>query len=125
MVQVRIAVGDDGTVTRVEIQGHANYAGQGADPACAAISVLVKSYAVTMTEQSAHTVYGTVDTPGEFLFGLKDTSNSEHAHAAGRMLVNGIRAVQNAFSDAVTIEIANEKSERSNGARKARLNNGT
>ena len=104
MVQVRITAGNDDIVTRVEIRGHADYSGRGADPACAAISALAKAYAITMAEQPAHTVYGTVDTPGEFLFGLKRTSNGGHAHAAGRVLVNGIRAVQDAFPGTVSIE---------------------
>ena len=107
MVYACIGLDSSGCVRSLDISGHAGFAGAGSDPACAAVSVLAKAYALTITEESSHRISGDVQKPGEFHFGIVALGKVEQAKAAGRVLLNGLHSVQREFPDNVSLELGN------------------
>ncbi|AFG37938.1 ribosomal-processing cysteine protease Prp [Spirochaeta africana] len=107
MVRASIAAESDGCVRRVEIRGHAGMLQSGGDPVCAAVSVLAKAYALTLTEHPEHRVTGRIDRPGEFLLEIESIGDRGHAQAAGRVLLNGLESIQADQPDHAVIEIVN------------------
>ena len=105
MVRVCIAADSDGCVRRVEIRGHAGMSLRGSDPACAAVSVLAKAYALTMTELPDHRMRGEIERPGEFFLEIESVGDREHAFAAGRVLLNGLESIRAELPDHAAVEI--------------------
>ncbi|MFW5801701.1 MAG: ribosomal-processing cysteine protease Prp [Spirochaeta sp.] len=105
MIRVSIAADNSGCVRRVEIHGHAGLLLSGGDPACSAVSVLAKAYALTVAENPKHRIFGNIDKPGLFACELQSSDEYTHAFAAGRVLLNGLESVRADYPENIVIEL--------------------
>ena len=64
MVEIVVVLDGIGCLNRMSLKGHAGYAPSGADPACAAVTLLARSVARLTASRTGWTVDGAAPVPG-------------------------------------------------------------
>ena len=64
MVKIAVVLDGNGCLSRMNLSGHAGYALKGADPACAAVTLLARTTARLVSSRTGWTVDGAALKPG-------------------------------------------------------------
>lgn len=91
----------------VRMRGHANTAPRGQDIVCAAASILIQTYAVTLAKfDELHTRYQFADGDGSVRFsGTPGPATINYATTCYRMLRDGLEMIRDGYPDKIQITI--------------------
>lgn len=106
MVKVRLSL-DGGCLRRIEAAGHSGAGPAGADPACAAVSVLVRTAARTVALEERIVSSGTAGGRGQLEFTVGDYPEDLAPWLCGvtDFLKRGLSDIAGEFPDDVSLDI--------------------
>lgn len=107
VVRVRIRLGPDGSIRRVDAEGHAGTEAAGSNPACAAVTVLLRTAYETLAGYPGVDVTGEAPAPGSLSFNVKkvDAAVAEKARGVGDFLLTGLSSVEREYPGRVHVEL--------------------
>jgi len=96
MTEVRVWLGTDGVLRRVDSSGHAGTDGAGRDLVCAAASVLLRTAYEALAQVSGTRVEGSAPEPGRLWFSLKDfrPGDADRLRGIGDFLLTGLSGLE-------------------------------
>lgn len=110
MVDVQIRT-RDGLPTHLSSRGHAGGNGSASNAACAAVSVLLKSFGLALVQHHGCTVDLAADQPGEFDLHLLDWNDPAWMQGVWTVTKAGLRETESAWPQEVQITITEEKKD--------------
>ena len=110
-VTVRVVVGPGGVLRRVEASGHAGGEGAGSNPACAAVTVLLRSAWETMALYKGVSPAGSAASPGSlgFTLGRYPEEAEERLRGIADFLLVGISGVEREHPGKVHLVLEDER----------------
>ena len=110
VIRVRISRDGAGLLRSCRVEGHAFSGPAGADPACAAVSVLLRSALRTLSGRRGIELRGAA--PDRGLWWMEADYNAEgrdFLEAVGAFLIEGLGSVAERYPDNCGIEIENQR----------------
>ncbi|MDR3172859.1 MAG: ribosomal-processing cysteine protease Prp [Treponema sp.] len=109
MIRVRIAIDGSGLLRSCRVEGHAYSGPPGADPACAVVSVLLRSALRTLSDRKGIELRGAAPDRGRLWMETDYSAEGrDFLAAAGAFLIEGLRSVSDEYPDNCAIEIENQ-----------------
>lgn len=106
MIRVRIGLDGAGLLRSCRVEGHASFRPRGADPVCAAVSVLLRSALRTLSGRKGIELRGAAPERGRLWMEADYSAEGrDFLAAAGAFLIEGLRSVSEEYPDYCGIEI--------------------
>lgn len=108
---VTLAIGPDGVLRRAKALGHAGSETAGSNPACAAVTVLLRSCFETVAQQDGLRPSGQAPSPGELEFsvGLYPPEAAERLRGITEFLLTGVSGVEREYPGKVHLIVEDER----------------
>ncbi|MFP4483693.1 MAG: ribosomal-processing cysteine protease Prp [Spirochaetota bacterium] len=106
MITVRLEVDRRGRLRGVDAYGHAGLGAPGGDPACAAVTGLLRTTARLLAGDRRYVVSGRAEEPGRLTFTVatKGVTGKGRLRTVADFLFQGVRDVARDYPGAVTVE---------------------
>lgn len=106
MISVRVAVDRRGRLRGVHADGHAGLGRPGTDPACAAVTAILRTVARLAAQDGRFRVSGNAAAPGELQFSIRPALPLQfrRLRALADFVVQGVGDVERDYPGAVQLE---------------------
>jgi uncharacterized protein YsxB (DUF464 family) len=107
MVKIVVALDGKGCLSRMNLSGHAGYALQGADPACAAVTLLARTTARLVSSRTGWTVDGDAPEPGNLSLEIKrrPEDTDEWLQGVTDTLMLALADIDEEYPGAITVSL--------------------
>lgn len=108
MIEIEAVLEPDGTLRACKAEGHAGAGKSGGDIVCAAVSVLIRTAVITLSNKEGITLSS--DTPEKGKIWLKanyEAEGKDFLHVSGQFLLNGLSSVAREYPKNCKLTIKN------------------
>jgi uncharacterized protein YsxB (DUF464 family) len=114
MVNIVVVLDSQGCIDELRLKGHAGYSASGADPACAAVTLMVRSVARLMSSRAGWTVNGSAPEPGNLSLAIieRPEDTNEWLRGVGETLLQALADIDEEFPGSISVIIE----EKHNGS---------
>jgi len=107
MVEIVVALDGKGCLSRLNLSGHAGFALKGADPACAAVTLLARTTARLVASCSGWTVDGAALKPGNLSLVIiqRPGDTDEWLRGVTDTLMLALADIDEEFPDSITVSL--------------------
>ena len=110
MIEIEAVLDETGTLQACKARGHAGAGKKGTDIVCAAVSVLMRTAHITLSDRKGITIMSDAPEPGNFRLQADYTAEGrEFLYAAGVFLTEGLKSVAEEFPDYCKFTIRTER----------------
>ncbi len=114
MIEIVVVLDGSGCLYRMNLSGHAGFALTGADPACAAVTLLARTAARLIASRTGWTVDGKALEPGNLSLVIKERpeDTDEWLRGVTDTLMLALADIDEEFPDSITVSLE----EKDNGS---------
>jgi uncharacterized protein YsxB (DUF464 family) len=107
MVKIAVVLDGEGCLSRMNLSGHAGYALSGADPACAAVTLMARTTARLIASRTGWTVEGDAPEPGNLSLAIKRRpgDTDEWLRGVTDTLMLALADIDEEFPGAITVSL--------------------
>ncbi|MCL2180626.1 MAG: ribosomal-processing cysteine protease Prp [Treponema sp.] len=107
MIEIEAVVEDDGTLRSCKASGHAKAGKNGGDIVCAAVSVLMRTAFITLSDRKGVTARYSAPEKGQMrLEAGYEAEGKDFLYAAGVFLINGLSSVAKEYPKNCSLNIS-------------------
>ncbi|MCK5737228.1 MAG: ribosomal-processing cysteine protease Prp [Spirochaetaceae bacterium] len=114
MIKIVVVLDDSGCLYRMSLSGHAGFALNGADPACAAVTLLARTVARLIASRTGWTVDGKAPEPGNLFLVVnqRPEDTDEWLQGVTDTLLLALADIDEEFPGAIAVSLE----EKNNGS---------
>ena len=107
MVNIVVALDGKGCLSRLHLSGHAGFVSSGADPACAAVTLLARTTARLVSSRSGWTVDGDAPEPGNLSLVIRrrPEDTDEWLRGVSDTLMLALADIDEEFPDSIAVSV--------------------
>jgi uncharacterized protein YsxB (DUF464 family) len=110
LIEIEAVIGDDGIFRACKASGHANAGKAGNDIVCAAVSVLMRTAYITLSNRKGINVSYSAPKPGQMRLEAEyEAEGKEFLYAAGSFLLEGLNSIAQEFPENCKLSISPKK----------------
>ncbi|MCL2209944.1 MAG: ribosomal-processing cysteine protease Prp [Treponema sp.] len=100
MIEIEAVLDDDGTLRACKASGHAGAGKSGTDIVCAAVSVLMRTASIVLSDRKGVTLQGGAPEKGQvWLEADYDAEGKDFLSACGVFLIEGLKSIAQEFPE--------------------------
>jgi uncharacterized protein YsxB (DUF464 family) len=101
LIEIEAVLDNDGVLKACKAEGHAGAGKAGTDIVCAAVSVLLRTALITLSDREGITVKGSAPEEGKMWLeaGYSGAKGKDFLFAAGSFLIEGLKSVSREYPE--------------------------